>query len=940
MALGLVSPLLNRGVRSRWLASLPGAGSKMLVIDSNGDTSFQDIPVAAWGSITGTLSAQTDLQSALDGKLSLTGGTLTGAVTSNLGTVTSSTPALTINQTWNNAAATFSLLSATLSNTASNNDSYWVNFQGSDFWGGNNTPVFRVQGFNGQITVCGKWGDGSIRLGGQSIGCLITAVYGTGLTFAVQGSTNFTIGTHGQYGNNSIFGNWHVNNSLAFTGSGFAGYISWDASNVLALKNSTNAQTFRLYGTYTDASNYRRLYLSSTTAGAFTIGVEGAGTGASGNTLTIPSVSITTANIISGFFYEIWGNQTRSGIDQGNGFVTGLIHNGYKFTNSNAALGGTVDTALQRISAGVAGITSGQTTNFRDLMLRSLFFEGSTSAFPMLKRNGTALNFRLADDSADAPITAGAFTITQPVSTSGSPTAFTLTGAAHTTLTASTEATDVNFNLARTVQFAAGALTTQRAFRIQAPTYSFASASTITTASTLSISGAPVAGTNATITNSYALNVEGGTSNFGGNIQTTGYVQVGSDSARVRLTQNGISNLSSGLQYTLISWTGGIIIDAIKISGYAYRGINIQRATGGQTWLTVNLEGSSTAFGDTPRQALDVRGNAIIDGNVVLHRSATSTSLQVHNTYTDASNYIRQSLSFTTYSSTVHAQLAAEGAGTGAVNVPFVITPRGTGAFILGPMPDGTATGGNARGANAVDLQTSRSAATQVASGTRAIAIGTSCTASAVNTIAIGRATASGGSSLAIGTDSATASGPGSIAIGFDSITASASCSVAIGASGASSTANCAIAIGSGTASRVNEVAWGFRHTAFDVRPGSFLLSATTTNNTATALQLQNIFGSSNFTTRTGVVLHGTLHVTGVKSDGSAVAIYTRRIVLKNVGGTITLVESQTIGTDYEDNALTDLTISATSPFFQVTGITGETWKWAAWFSPTCEIAY
>lgn len=104
----------------------------------------------------------------------------------------------------------------------------------------------------------------------------------------------------------------------------------------------------------------------------------------------------------------------------------------------------------------------------------------------------------------------GPITLTQPVSTSGSPTALTITGAAHTTLTASTEATDVNFNLARTVQFATGALTTQRAMRIQAPTYSFVGASTITTASTLSISGPPAAGTNATITNAYALNVESG----------------------------------------------------------------------------------------------------------------------------------------------------------------------------------------------------------------------------------------------------------------------------------------------------------------------------------------------------------------------------------------------------------------------------------------------
>ena len=112
----------------------------------------------------------------------------------------------------------------------------------------------------------------------------------------------------------------------------------------------------------------------------------------------------------------------------------------------------------------------------------------------------------------------GNTTFSQQVATTGSPTAFTLTGGAHTTLALSTEATDVNFNLARTVQFATGALTTQRAMRIQAPTYGFVGASTITTASTVSISGAPVAGTNATITNAYALNVESGNVNLGGSL--------------------------------------------------------------------------------------------------------------------------------------------------------------------------------------------------------------------------------------------------------------------------------------------------------------------------------------------------------------------------------------------------------------------------------------
>lgn len=60
-----------------------------------------------------------------------------------------------------------------------------------------------------------------------------------------------------------------------------------DAANTLAQRNGTNAQTSRLYGTYTDASNYRRVAIAMTTAGVASITPEGAGTGASGNVLHI-----------------------------------------------------------------------------------------------------------------------------------------------------------------------------------------------------------------------------------------------------------------------------------------------------------------------------------------------------------------------------------------------------------------------------------------------------------------------------------------------------------------------------------------------------------------------------------------------------------------------------------------------------------------------------
>ena len=61
----------------------------------------------AWGSVTGTLSSQTDLQNALNAKASLSGATFTGTITSTLGTLTTSTPALDATQTWNNGSTVF-----------------------------------------------------------------------------------------------------------------------------------------------------------------------------------------------------------------------------------------------------------------------------------------------------------------------------------------------------------------------------------------------------------------------------------------------------------------------------------------------------------------------------------------------------------------------------------------------------------------------------------------------------------------------------------------------------------------------------------------------------------------------------------------------------------------------------------------------------------------
>lgn len=139
--------------------------------------------------------------------------------------------------------------------------------------------------------------------------------------------------------------------------------------------------------------------------------------------------------------------------------------------------------------------TAGTLTDSVDV---ATFTQGTVSTGAILKGiQGSTTVYTLS--------TNGDVTWAPVVRTTGSPTLLTLTGPAHTTLTASVQATDVNFNLARTVQFATGALTTQRAFVIQAPTYGFAAASTLTNSVTVDITRCPNAGTNATLTTSSIL---------------------------------------------------------------------------------------------------------------------------------------------------------------------------------------------------------------------------------------------------------------------------------------------------------------------------------------------------------------------------------------------------------------------------------------------------
>lgn len=114
---------------------------------------------------------------------------------------------------------------------------------------------------------------------------------------------------------------FHIPGSLNFsattTGNGSTGVVlARDANNTLAQRNGTNAQTFRVYNTFTDASNYERGFLRWS-SNVFEVGPEAAGTGTArpmritAATLKLPNLptyadnaAATTGGLVAGDVYK------------------------------------------------------------------------------------------------------------------------------------------------------------------------------------------------------------------------------------------------------------------------------------------------------------------------------------------------------------------------------------------------------------------------------------------------------------------------------------------------------------------------------------------------------------------------------------------------------------------------------------------------------------
>jgi len=280
---------------------------------------------------------------------------------------------------------------------------------------------------------------------------------------------------------------------------------------------------------------------------------------------------------------------------------------------------------------------------------------------------------------------------------------------------------------------------------------------------------------------------------------------------------------------------------------------------------------------------------------------------------------------------TTQNNIAIRNDHSGQTNSALVLTPKGTGAFILGPKPDGTATGGNARGTNAVDLQTTRGNAARVASGQSSFTAGFDNTASGTYNIALGRqCNASGSQNAAV--------------LGGEVNVASANFSTSAGGQN-----NTASGVYAGTFAGFRTVAdrysmqshaAGRFATDGDAQRARFVMRNKTTTNAAVELFLDG--SSARLTIPSGKYLTGTINIAGIKSDGTAAASYIRQFSIKNVAGTTSLVGTvNTIGTDEAAGTTISITANDTNDALkvEVTGITSETWRWVAAVD-VVEVAY
>jgi hypothetical protein len=253
------------------VASSTSATANTLVLrDANGGASFGPLSASALSSNQHSITSSAGTN--IVGPLALsgsTGDTLTAtynaAITLNSTTgVNVNGGPLSLTQTWTDAAVTYTGLQVNVTDSGPSNAASLL----MDLRVGG-VSRFRV-GKTDYVDL------GSVRLKDFGAGRLRVGGSGSQLLQLSNGQLSLLT----------------ADANLRFGASEDLIIVRDGAANTLAQRNGNAAQESRIYGTYTDNSNYRRLALKMSNAGVAQIVAEGAGSGAVGNRIEIDGLRI------------------------------------------------------------------------------------------------------------------------------------------------------------------------------------------------------------------------------------------------------------------------------------------------------------------------------------------------------------------------------------------------------------------------------------------------------------------------------------------------------------------------------------------------------------------------------------------------------------------------------------------------------------------------
>lgn len=291
-----------------------------------------------------------------------------------------------------------------------------------------------------------------------------------------------------------------------------------------------------------------------------------------------------------------------------------------------------------------------------------------------------------------------------------------------------------------------------------------------------------------------------------------------------------------------------------------------------------------------------------------------------------------------------------------STNADFVAQPKGTGA-LLANLPNGVSSGGNKRGANAVDLQLVRNINTQVASGvSSALVGGQNNTASnsysgafvgynqvvsGPNAVCLGgnTNTVSGDNAVGLGGNNSVISGLNAAALGGNSHTVTGENAIVVGGNFNTASAAYSVAFGYGSsANRFGMITHGHAFAAAgDAQREEYVLRRQTTDATATELTCDGAAGgaANRMSIATDSAYAFSALIVGratAANDNSAG--YKIEGVIDNNAGTTAFVGTPTVTVLGEDTAAWDVVAEADNTndalVIKVTGAAATTIRWVA----------